>query len=114
MSYWVHECGNKNSSLWRYFQCDYLSDIKKLPTSTKEGVPQQNDTISKNKCSPGSQCLCHEDGSLWLLGKDTDKWIKRNLNISSGSPGTDPNPTENIEPIPFTSIESLFPNHSNN
>ncbi len=112
MSYWVHECGNQNNSLWRYFQCDYLSDIKKLPTATKEGISQINDTVSKNKCSPGSKCLCQEDGSLWFLGKDTDRWIKLNLNISSGSSGTTTNPSGNIESIPLSYIESLFPTNS--
>lgn len=105
MAYWVHESGNKNNSLWRFYQCDYLSDISDLPTATREGRPQLNDTVSKNKCAPGSQCICQEDGSVWLLGKDTDKWIPKK--VSSGSSGS--GITENeIEPIPYSVIESLF------
>ena len=76
MAYWIHESGNRNNSLWSFYQCDYLSDVKLLPTASKEGQPQPNDTVCKNKCAPGSQCLCQEDGSIWLLGKDTDKWIQ--------------------------------------
>lgn len=106
MSYWVHECGNRNNSLWRYYQCDYLSDIKKLPTATKDGEQQEHDTVSKNKCSPGSQCLCHEDSSFWMLGKDTNKWIKRKITSSSG--GSSGEIPDNIEPIPSDSIQSLF------
>jgi len=68
MAYWIHEAGNRNSSLWRFFMCDYLSDIKNLPDAMREGVPQSNDTVCKNRCSPGSKCFCHEDSSTWLLG----------------------------------------------
>lgn len=76
MSYWIVKSNNYNNS--KYFQCDYVSDIDNLPTTKKEGKKQQNDTISSYKCAPGSQCLCQEDGSIWLLGKDTDNWIKQN------------------------------------
>lgn len=76
MAYWIVHINTCNNS--RHFQCDYLSDIDKLPTMKKEGIKQQNDTISSNKCVPGSQCLCQEDSSVWLLGKDTDNWIKTN------------------------------------
>ncbi|MCM1189323.1 MAG: hypothetical protein NC541_08505 [bacterium] len=85
MAYWIHEAGNKNNSLWRFFMCDSLSNLRDLPTATKEGQPQENDTVCKNKCAPGSQCLCLEDGSVWLLGKDTDQWIKRVSNSSGVS-----------------------------
>ena len=91
--------------------CDYVSDIKNLPTTSTEGALQPNDTVCKNKCAPGSQCLCHEDGSVWLLGKDTDKWAKRNNTSTSGgssSGGTGDIIYDNIEPIPFSSIQSLF------
>ena len=109
MAYWVHEAGNKNNSLWRFYQCDYLIDIENLPTASKEGTPQKNDTICKNKCAPGSQCLCQEDGSVWFLGKDTDKWIKRKGVSTGGSSGGTGGITEDdIEPIPFSSIQSLF------
>ncbi len=104
MAYWIHEAGNRNSSLWRFFMCDFVSDLKNLPTAKKDGQPQLNDTVCKNRCTPGSQCLCLEDGSVWLLGKDTDKWIKRSSSgVSSG--GTH---EEYIEPISNSQIESLF------
>lgn len=107
MAYWVHESGNRNNSMWRFFMCDYLSDIKKLPDVLNEGEPQPNDTVCKNRCAPGSQCLCQEDGSIWFLGKDTNKWIKKVNNTSSG--GSSGEITgDNIEPIPVSSIQSLF------
>lgn len=111
MSYWIHESGNKNNSLWRFYQCDYISDIEKLPTASTEGIPQLNDTVSRTKCSPGSQCFCQEDGSVWFLGKDTDKWIKGKSASSSGSSsgGSGGTTDSNIKPIPSSSIESLFP-----
>lgn len=107
MAYWVHEAGNKNSSLWRSFMCDFISNIDDLPTSTKEGKSQPNDTVCKNRCAPGSQCLCLEDGSVWILGKDDDKWIKRKIS-TSGSSGGGSIGEDYIEPIPVSSIQSLF------
>lgn len=98
MAYWIHESGNRNNSMWRYFMCDHVDEINDLPTTNREGVSQPNDTICKNKCAPGSQCLCLEDGSVWVLGKDTDKWIK----IDNDSF------FESIKPISLSSIQSLF------
>lgn len=108
MAYWIHEAGNRNTSLYRFFMCDYLSDIQNLPDAQKDGQPQPNDTVCKNKCSPGSKCFCQEDGSVWLLGKETNKW-KKMKSASSGSTGGSTIVDENIEPIPFSSIQSLFP-----
>lgn len=86
MAYWIIKAGNGHNSTWRYFQCDYITDIANLPTTTKQGKQQENDTVCSYTCAPGSQCLCHEDGNMWLLGKDTDKWIKRSYSgISSDS-----------------------------
>lgn len=105
MAYWIHEAGNRNSSIWRFFMCDYLSDINNLPDMINEGKPQENDTVCKNRCSPGSKCLCQEDGSIWLLGKETNQWKKIS---SSGSSSGEISPGDNIEPISSSFIESLF------
>lgn len=83
MAYWIVKTNNYNNS--KYFQCDFASDIDDLPTYKQDGKKQENDTISSNKCAPGSQCLCHEDGSIWLLGKDTCKWIKQNGGTAGGN-----------------------------
>lgn len=75
MAYWVQEFGtNHNNVNYRSFICDYRSDIKKLPRESTEGKLQENDTISSAPCSPGSDCLCLEDSSVWILGKDTNDW----------------------------------------
>lgn len=103
MSYWIQDAGSKNSSLWRFFMCDYLSDIVNLPTANTEGQPQANDTVCKNKCCPGSQCYCLQDSSLWVLGKDTNAWIQKK-NISAGSGEI----IEAVNPIPNSTIKSLF------
>lgn len=104
MAYWIHEAGNKNSSIWRFFMCDYLSDINNLPDMIHEGKPQENDTVCKNRCSPGSKCLCQEDGSIWLLGKETNQWKKMKTSSSGGEIIVG----DNIEPISSSFIESLF------
>lgn len=103
MSYWIHKAGNGNNYLWRYFMCDYLSDIDKLPTAAKSGQYQPDDTIDKDKCCPGSQCLCLEDGSIWLLGKDTGKWSKHKA-AANGTTATG----GEMSAIPPSFIEALF------
>lgn len=105
MSYWIHKCGNKNNSLWRFFMCDYRADLEKLPTAIKEGQNQpNNDTVCKNKCCPGSQCFCIEDSSTWLLGKDSDEWIE----IETPSSETSPGGATDIKSISESQIYSLF------
>ena len=84
MAYWIRKAGHKHSLLWRFFLCDHLSDIQLLPTVNRDGQPQQDDPVCCHKCYPGSKCLCLEDGSVWILGKETDKWIKRKESPSAG------------------------------
>lgn len=83
--------GNKTYSYTpKEFQCDFLSDIGKLPTAHRMGGKQENDTISDDPCMPGSECFCFEDGSIWLLGIETDTWIKVGYKFggSSGNTGS--------------------------
>lgn len=102
MAYWIVKSGNSQNSTWRYFQCDYMTDISKLPTTTKQGVEQVNDSVCSYTCAPGSKCLCQEDGSIWLLGKDTNSWIRQKS--STGGNASE----QNIESITNNQIESLF------
>lgn len=75
MSYWVQEIGTHyNNSNYRSFMCDYRSDIDKLPRVGISGAPQEGDTVSSMPCSYGSDCMCLEDTSIWILGKDTNEW----------------------------------------
>lgn len=75
MAYWVQETSTtQNMSNYRSFYCDYRTDIDKLPRVGIEGEPQKNDTVSHKPCSHGSDCLCLEDSSVWILGKDTNAW----------------------------------------
>ena len=77
MAYWIaHNSNRSYSNSHRCFQCDFTRDIDKLPTSKKIGVKENNDTLSTNPCAPGSECFCFEDNSIWLLGMETDKWIR--------------------------------------
>lgn len=79
----------KENKIYSYtpkkFQCDFLRDIGKLPTSKRIGEKQEEDTISDNPCAPGSECFCFEDGSIWLLGIETDTWIKVGFKYGSSS-----------------------------
>lgn len=75
MAYWVQETGtHHNFSNYRSFFCDYRSDISKLPKQNTYGERQERDTVSSMPCAYGSDCLCLEDSSVWILGKDTDEW----------------------------------------
>ena len=81
--------GNKTYSYTpKEFQCDFLSDIGKLPTAHRMGGKQENDTISDDPCMPGSECFCFEDGSIWLLGIETDTWIKVGYKFGGSSGNT--------------------------
>lgn len=81
---------NNNSYLPRFkkFYCDYLDDISKLPTSKKLGAKQANDTVSDDPCAPGSECFCYEDGSIWLLGVETDTWTKVGYRYDTSGSGS--------------------------
>ena len=77
MAYWVPEkSNNQNISNHRNFYCDYRDDIQKLPKFGIPGEEQEGDTVSALPCAYGSDCLCLEDSSVWILGKDTNSWIE--------------------------------------
>ena len=82
MAYWIQYSGTRESSRRRGYMCENISDIDDLPTQTRRGVKQINDTVSSDECAFGSQAYVIEDGSRWILTKTTDTWEK--LKISSG------------------------------
>ena len=76
MAYWIQETGgNHNLSNYRMFYFDTESEIDDLPTATKEGKQQDDDSVSAQKCSYGSEAYCLETGSVYILSKDTDTWM---------------------------------------
>lgn len=110
MSYWVIK--SNNTSMVKEFQCDFLSDIGKLPTHLRIGARQKDDNRSNNPCAPGSSCLCYEDGSEWLLGMETDTWIKMGSKygcIGSGNSGNTPGSTitsyDQLKDTPMVNIK---------
>lgn len=76
MAYWIQEYGGdgQNRTDWRMYHCDYIADIQKLPLNDREGVNQNDDTVSHTKAHYGDQCLCLEDGSVWELRKEPNDW----------------------------------------
>lgn len=85
--YSITKIGNNpnNATGLREFIADYISDIDKLPHINNEGVQQNENTVSNDKVSAGSKCLCIEDSKWYVLGND-DVWhIISNSNISSAS-----------------------------
>ncbi len=75
MSYWVlpQEESQKNNKR-RSYECTHLSDIDKLPKINKSGEAKERDTVSPLPCSAGSDCLCLEDSSVWILDEETNEW----------------------------------------
>lgn len=70
MSYFCKKISSDaNYTDLKEYVCDLRSDISNLPTIGKSG---KNGDI----CSIGSECLCLEDTSVWVLGKDANKWIE--------------------------------------
>lgn len=111
MSYWLKKDNKVYTFIAKQFQCDFLSDIAKLPTTKKIGAKQENDSISDDPCLPGSECFCFEDGSIWILGLETDTWIKigykygyQQSNGSSGSGNSGSNITSynQLNDVPIT------------
>lgn len=78
MAYWVQDTDVDNNMGRKSLYCDFLADIDKLPTHKKEGVKQEDDSTASNTCVYGSSCLCLEDTSVWILGKETDEWKRIN------------------------------------
>ena len=77
MGYWVQKKGTVlEMKGYRSFMCDYRSDIDNLPRRGIKGKRQADDTLSDDPCTHGSDCFCLEDGSAWILGKDTNTWIE--------------------------------------
>lgn len=75
MAYWIQETRtNQNMKNYKSFMCDFRTDIEKLPRMGINGTEQEDDTVSSLPCSYGSDCLCLEDSSVWILGKETNEW----------------------------------------
>ena len=73
MAYWIDpNAGNKSTC--RSYYCDYRTDIDKLPRMNVYGEEQEGDTVAAYPCACGSDCMCLEDSSIWILGKDTNAW----------------------------------------
>lgn len=72
--FWIQDTGNKyNNSAYNLYYADYESDVKNLPTSSKEGL-QDGDTVANKRTCAGSECLVLETGNLYILRKATDTW----------------------------------------
>ena len=97
--------GQANSSGLKKFICQDESDIAKLPRYGINGVQESDkDTVSNKSCAIGSTAFVCSTSNNYILAPN-NTWTKIN-NTSSGGIG---NITENnIEPIPFSSIQSLF------
>lgn len=76
MSYWISEIGdiNRAPAGAKSFYCDFRTDIEKLPNNTDKGDLSAGDEASAQLCKYGSDCMCLEDTSLWILGKETNAW----------------------------------------
>lgn len=68
MAYWIQETGtNHNNSSYRLFYAETPDDISLMPTNLQDGNQLNGDTVSNQKCSLGSECLCISTGSLYIL-----------------------------------------------
>jgi len=110
ISYWIQETGTyHNYSNYRKYMCDYLSDIQKLPRAGISGEKQENDTVSSAPCAHGSECICLENSTTWILSKDTNAW-KQFLAGTGGGSGSGGNTPQTMQRITADDINSLFSN----
>lgn len=73
MAYWI-DPNAENKQNCRSYYCDYTTDIDLLPRYGIKGAEQENDTVAPMPCNYGSECVCLEDATVWILGKDTNEW----------------------------------------
>lgn len=83
----MYKLKSTGAGMIKQFHCDFLSDIGKLPTSKRIGAKQDGDTVSDNPCAPSSRCFCYEDASEWILGMETDTWIRMGSKYGNASGG---------------------------
>lgn len=78
MVYWIQEFGGngQNRYNFRFYHCDYETDITKLPTNTAVGEKQGNDEISCTKAHYGDLCLCLETSEVYELRNEPNDWKK--------------------------------------
>lgn len=84
------------------FSIDSSSDLDSLP---KLKSPGKDSLSTIRSCAQGSQAYATNGKTYVLSG--TDEWVLYSGNSSGGSAGA---PSEDIEPISKSYIESLFSN----
>lgn len=73
--FWIQETGiNKNNPNYKLFYAESKSDIDNMPTDIKQGTQENGDTVSNHLCSVGSECLCIDEGTLYIL--TTSGWTE--------------------------------------
>lgn len=76
MAYWLVEPEtNRKNTKNKSYMCTHLTDIENLPKGGKYGKSKDGDTVSPLPCGAGSDCLCLEDSSVWILDEETNEWI---------------------------------------
>ena len=77
MAYWYDDLSARQPTSRRVidFVCDTNADIQDLPTSSKEGVPQQGDSTLHQKVEKGSSCMVIDASTLWMLNSE-DRWVE--------------------------------------
>lgn len=75
--FWIQETKTTQNNVgYKFFYADYETDVLNLPTQTEFGKQENDDTVSNQKVSAGSECFVLESGSAYILGKATNRWIK--------------------------------------
>ena len=74
MAYWFVAGTNPGASKQVQFYMDSDSDVVNLPTTTSNGVKQEDD-VSYLPCGKGSSALSIESGKVFMLNSN-DGWIE--------------------------------------
>lgn len=74
MSYWIDPTQEDvGTPPQRDFMCDTPADVPNLPTMTRLGVQQGEDTVSNQIVEKGSSCFCISPVGLYILNSE-DEW----------------------------------------
>lgn len=70
--YWIDLTANCVGGQ-KEFYCDTQQDIENMPTSSKEGVVQEDNSSAHKKCAKGSSVYCIGNSSVYILNS-SDEW----------------------------------------
>lgn len=68
--FWIQRLGMNNSPEYRFYNAEFTTDLDNLPTHLHNGNQISGDTTANKKCALGSECLCFENKTRYVLSNN--------------------------------------------